>query len=72
MANFSSIMHNFFFLIEMFIDLYVTSPANPGDYRLVLIWLVKVKPLPALTIRITLVQMTDNISYYAVPSTIGV
>jgi hypothetical protein len=30
----------------------VTSPANPGDYRLVLIWLVKVKPLPALTIRL--------------------
>jgi hypothetical protein len=39
-------MH-FFFLLEMFIDYNVTSPANPGDYRLVLIWLVKVKPLPA-------------------------
>ena len=37
-----------FFLIEMFIGFkHVTSPANPGDYRLVLIWLVEVKPLPA-------------------------
>jgi len=34
----------------------VTSPANPGDYRPVLIWLVKVKPMPALTYQITLVQ----------------
>jgi hypothetical protein len=34
-----------FFLIEMFIGLSVTSPANPGDYRLVLIWLVEVIPL---------------------------